>query len=71
MWTGISKKYRNQILKEQSGEYRNRQVDGFIPSANAKVSTLWLLLPAAAEGLINLYQCEEFVEPGLREAQFC
>ena len=28
----------------------------------------WLLLPAAAEGLINLYQGEEFIETGLREA---
>ena len=29
-----------------------------------------LLLPAAAEGLIDLYQGEEFVETGLRQAEF-
>jgi hypothetical protein len=29
-----------------------------------------LLLPAAAKGLINLHQGEEFVEPRLRQAEF-
>ena len=29
-----------------------------------------LLLPAATEGLIDLYQGEEFVEAGLRQAEF-
>ena len=31
---------------------------------------LRLLLPAAAEGLIDLYEGEEFVEAGLRQAKF-
>ena len=29
-----------------------------------------LLLPAAAESLVDLYQCEEFVEASLRQAKF-
>jgi hypothetical protein len=31
-------------------------------------AVLELLLPAAAEGLINLHEGEEFVETGLRQA---
>src|ERR1700687_1013372 len=48
------------------------RVLGSIPYANANIScNVRLLLPAAAESLINLYQGEEFIEPGLRQAEFC
>ena len=48
------------------------RVLGSISYASANISCdARLLLPAAAEGLINLYQREEFVEPGLRQAEFC
>ena len=47
------------------------RVFAFIICANANIfCDVRLLLPAAAEGLIDLHQGEEFVEPCLRQAEF-